>query len=194
MIKLAVAVMMYMAGRGELLLMCLFIVSNRVFTEGTCKLCGLVQSDLVDEDFVIHQRSQSVSALVIGMSAFFSKPGQTLAPVVGAWVVSRFAGDHVLFAAEASAGSDGDGPRVGGAVTNERLDDVMFWLLVGVPVLCVVLQLLAWRQFTLHGAHLRRIKELMKWRSNDEEQHAAKRNSGAGFPAEAFADIPDTSL
>lgn len=57
--------------------------SNRVFTEGTCKLLNLVISDLVDEDVVLHKRSQAVSALMFGTVAFLSKPGQTLAPLIG---------------------------------------------------------------------------------------------------------------
>ena len=57
--------------------------SNRVFTEGTCKLLNLVISDLVDEDCVLHRRNQAVSALVFGVAALLSKPGQTLAPLIG---------------------------------------------------------------------------------------------------------------
>jgi len=59
-----------------------------VFTEGTCKLLTLVISDLVDEDFVIHKRKQAVSALMFGTAAFVSKPGQTLAPLIGTWLLS----------------------------------------------------------------------------------------------------------
>ena len=69
-----------------------FYCSNRVFTEGTCKLLNLVISDLVDEDYVIHNRSQAVSALMFGTSAFVSKPGQTLAPLIGTWLLSIHTG------------------------------------------------------------------------------------------------------
>jgi len=62
--------------------------SNRVFTEGTCKLLNLVISDLVDEDVVLHSRRQAISALIFGTVALLSKPGQTLAPLIGTWVLS----------------------------------------------------------------------------------------------------------
>ena len=62
--------------------------SNRVFTEGTCKLLSLVISDLVDEDYVINSRRQAVSALIFGTAALLSKPGQTLAPPIGTWVLA----------------------------------------------------------------------------------------------------------
>ena len=62
--------------------------SNRVFTEGTCKLLNLVISDLVDEDYVLRCRSQAVSALMFGTASFVSKPGQTLAPLIGTWLLT----------------------------------------------------------------------------------------------------------
>lgn len=67
--------------------MCVFVISNRVFTEGTCKLINLVISDLVDEDCVLHNRCQAVSALMFGTAAFLSKPGQTFAPLLGTWLL-----------------------------------------------------------------------------------------------------------
>jgi Na+/melibiose symporter-like transporter len=73
-----------------------FHFSNRVFTEGTCKLLNLVISDLVDEDFVIHGRKQAVSALMFGTSALVSKPGQTIAPLLGMWLLSVQTGKETL--------------------------------------------------------------------------------------------------
>lgn len=66
--------------------------SNRVFTEGTCKLLKLVISDLVDEDFVVNRRQQAVSALLFGMVALLTKPGQTLAPLIGTWLLCVYTG------------------------------------------------------------------------------------------------------
>jgi len=68
------------------------VCSNRVFTEGTCKLLNLVISDLVDEDAVLHSRTQAISALMFGTVALLSKPGQTLAPLIGTWVLSAHTG------------------------------------------------------------------------------------------------------
>lgn len=66
--------------------------SNRVFTEGTCKLLKLVISDLVDEDFVINRRQQAASALLFGMVALLTKPGQTFAPLIGTWLLCVYTG------------------------------------------------------------------------------------------------------
>lgn len=67
-----------------------------MFTEGTCKLLSLVISDLVDEDVVLHSRPQAVSALIFGTAALVSKPGQTLAPVIGTWILALQTGSYFL--------------------------------------------------------------------------------------------------
>lgn len=66
--------------------------SNRVFTEGTCKLLALVISDLVDEDFVRNNRNEPVSALIFGTANLLAKPGQTFAPIIGASLISYMTG------------------------------------------------------------------------------------------------------
>lgn len=68
--------------------------SNRVFTEGTCKLLNLVITDLVDEDFVLNRRQQAASALLFGMVALVTKPGQTFAPLIGTWLLCVYTGEY----------------------------------------------------------------------------------------------------
>ena len=63
-----------------------------MFTEGTCKLLKLVISDLVDEDFVVNRRQQAASALLFGMVALLTKPGQTFAPLIGTWLLCVYTG------------------------------------------------------------------------------------------------------
>lgn len=77
-----------------IILLCCFesLRSNRVFTEGTCKLLNLVITDLVDEDFVLNHRQQAASALLFGMVALVTKPGQTFAPLIGTWLLCLYTG------------------------------------------------------------------------------------------------------
>lgn len=63
-----------------------------MFTEGTCKLLNLVVTDLVDEDLVLNRRKQAASALLFGMVALVTKPGQTFAPLIGTWLLSTYTG------------------------------------------------------------------------------------------------------
>ncbi|MBV95413.1 transmembrane domain-containing protein, partial [Eschrichtius robustus] len=87
LLKLGLSLLMLLAGPDRPGLLCLFIASNRVFTEGTCKLLTLVVTDLVDEDLVLNHRKQAASALLFGMVALVTKPGQTFAPLLGTWLL-----------------------------------------------------------------------------------------------------------
>lgn len=66
-----------------------------MFTEGTCKLLNLVVTDLVDEDLVLNRRKQAASALLFGMVALVTKPGQTFAPLIGTWLLCAYTGKGV---------------------------------------------------------------------------------------------------
>lgn len=135
---------------------CVCSFSNRVFTEGTCKLLNLVISDLVDEDYVIHHRKQSISALVFGTSALLSKPGQTLAPLLGTWLLAKQTGYSIFYSNEDSKTSDLflDENNVHDRTGNDvRLG--CFQVLVYVPIVCAVLQIILWSRFKLHGRRLK---------------------------------------
>uniref|UniRef100_A0A9L0T7A2 Major facilitator superfamily domain containing 13A n=1 Tax=Equus caballus TaxID=9796 RepID=A0A9L0T7A2_HORSE len=135
--------------------------SNRVFTEGTCKLLTLVVTDLVDEDLVLNHRKQAASALLFGMVALVTKPGQTFAPLLGTWLLCFYTG-HDLFhqppltpVGSAQPWPEPPAPPPAQAPT---LRQGCFYLLVLVPITCALLQLFTWSQFTLHGRRLHMVK------------------------------------
>lgn len=151
--------------------------SNRVFTEGTCKLLNLVVTDLVDEDFVLNHRKQAVSALMFGTLAFFSKPGQTFAPIIGTALLSFYTGqslnNFLMFSDKQSmpfstAGQDVFNARnnmetssmVGNSLHLPNYQEGVFSLLIIVPIFCSVLQLISWHFFDLHGKRLDLVKSL----------------------------------
>ncbi|VDD79306.1 unnamed protein product [Mesocestoides corti] len=109
--------------------------SNRVFSEGICKLLPQVISDLVDEDLVLSRRPQPVSALVFGATSLLSRPGQTAAPLVGS---------HLDVLPSPPSGMD--------------LRTACFTLAWSVVIVVGVIQLLIWSRYQLHGVSLARIK------------------------------------
>ncbi|PAA71147.1 hypothetical protein BOX15_Mlig015408g1, partial [Macrostomum lignano] len=136
---------------GTLPLACL-LLSNRVFTEGVCKLLNLVVSDLVDEDYAMHRRSEPISALIFGSTALLSKPGQTLAPLLGTALFSHFVGRDLLGA---------DRPLAAGAAPLDSAARLGCLRVLGwVPLACGCVQLALWTRFSLHGDRQRRVKEL----------------------------------
>nr|XP_012625417.1 transmembrane protein 180 isoform X2 [Microcebus murinus] len=135
--------------------------SNRVFTEGTCKLLTLVVTDLVDEDLVLNHRKQAASALLFGMVALVTKPGQTFAPLLGTWLLCFYTG-HDLFQqppmTPIGSAQPWPEPPAPAPAQAPMLRQGCFYLLVLVPITCALLQLFTWSQFTLHGRRLHMVK------------------------------------
>ncbi|XP_030919540.1 transmembrane protein 180 isoform X3 [Geospiza fortis] len=157
-LKLALSVVMFLAGPDQVYLLCIFIASNRVFTEGTCKLLNLVVTDLVDEDLVLNRRKQAASALLFGMVALVTKPGQTFAPLIGTWLLCVYTG-YDIFQRNPLNNVVSAQPKLESAAALEpTLRQGCFYLLVFVPIMCALLQLLSWSQFSLHGKRLQVVK------------------------------------
>ena len=55
-IKLMMALGVMTADLSMLWLIAVFIASNRIFTEGICRLCDLIVADLIDQDYVENER------------------------------------------------------------------------------------------------------------------------------------------
>uniref|UniRef100_A0A8C9F0N2 Major facilitator superfamily domain containing 13A n=1 Tax=Pavo cristatus TaxID=9049 RepID=A0A8C9F0N2_PAVCR len=157
-LKLALSVVMLLAGPDQVYLLCIFIASNRVFTEGTCKLLNLVVTDLVDEDLVLNRRKQAASALLFGMVALVTKPGQTFAPLIGTWLLCVYTGYDIFQRNPLSNVVSAQPKLESDAVLEPTLRQGCFYLLVFVPITCALLQLLTWSQFSLHGKRLQMVK------------------------------------
>ncbi|OCT71663.1 hypothetical protein XELAEV_18034642mg [Xenopus laevis] len=157
LLKLFLSVVMLLAGPDQIYLLCIFIASNRVFTEGTCKLLNLVITDLVDEDFVLNRRKQAASALLFGMVALVTKPGQTFAPLIGTWVLCVYTG-YDIFQRDAMNNISTEPQLESSTVLTTTLRQGCFYLLVFVPITCALLQLFAWSHFNLRGKRLLAVK------------------------------------
>lgn len=169
LVKFLISLFMWLLGPNHIFILCIFIASNRIFTEGTCKLLNLIISDLVDEDMVIHNRPQAVSALIFGTSSLLSKPGQTIAPILGTYLLYWYSGKELFLSQEN-----------GIALTIKRNQIIetpiyregCFWLLVTMPLICAVIQLLAWTQFTLRDYRLQQIKHIRSSRETGSYNQA----------------------
>ncbi|XP_038267256.1 transmembrane protein 180 [Dermochelys coriacea] len=157
-LKLALSIIMLLAGPDQVYLLCIFIASNRVFTEGTCKLLNLVVTDLVDEDFVLNRRKQAASALLFGMVALVTKPGQTFAPLIGTWLLCTYTGYDIFQRAPLSNVVSAQPKLASNTAWEPTLRQGCFYLLVFIPITCALLQLLSWSQFSLHGRRLQTVK------------------------------------
>lgn len=162
-VKLGLSLIMLACGPNWSILLCFYIASNRVFTEGTCKLLNLIISDLVDEDFVLHNRKQAISALIFGTAALFSKPGQTIAPLLGTWLLAEQTG-YSLFYTDDLWSSSTEKRASFHDSTSDTLRWGCFYVLVFVPIVCACLQIFVWTRFKLHSGRLRWVKQMREGR------------------------------
>jgi len=156
-LKFIFAFIMMISGPDNLFLLCIFIASNRITTEGTCNLLNLVISDLVDEDYVMNRRKNPASALMFGMTSLLAKPGQTIAPLLGTWLLSVVTGENLYgLKGDAAIHFETGG---GGVYAHNNRKNGCFLLLTILPLVVASLQLIFWRKFTLHGKNLKQVKE-----------------------------------
>jgi Na+/melibiose symporter-like transporter len=130
-----------------------FILCNRVMSETVCRLFRLVVTDIVDEDQFLHKRPSPISATVVGASSFSGKTSQSLAPMVGLYILSSMSGCE----------SDENANTVDKQSTVDRVwcNDLrirMLKLIVIVPLLLVVAQAILWSRYSLYGVHLKKVK------------------------------------
>ena len=124
---------------------CLVVLQRILFA--SWGFYDLVMADVIDEDRVIHQRKESVATSVHGVQALIVKPSQSLAPMFGIWLLSRY-------------GLQEDGERAGPDDTsgNEELQKAVFHLTFAVPLVITFCQLVVWRHFDLRRKKLARVK------------------------------------
>ncbi|BHF58745.1 hypothetical protein SprV_0100170000 [Sparganum proliferum] len=170
MVKVALGITLYLFGRGNLFILSLFLACNRIFTEGVCKLLSQIISDLVDEDFVLNDRAQPLSALMFGATSLLGRPGQTFAPLIGYSMLSALTGKElinesgplVVSASDNEAmGAEAHLPKSAGdelQFLSSSLPDASFTLACSVPLLVGCLQLVFWSFYKLHGSTLSHVK------------------------------------
>jgi len=131
----------------------IFLMLNKVCNEAMCRHGNLVVADLVDEDYSINKRQESASTILYGANALFTKPGQSIAPMLG-WSVLQY------------VGYDADGNNAVRSSDSLTLDSStrgsMFNLLVFLPATCALVQLFLWNKFSLRGSYLQLVKEHRK--------------------------------
>uniref|UniRef100_A0A1I8FI03 TIR domain-containing protein n=1 Tax=Macrostomum lignano TaxID=282301 RepID=A0A1I8FI03_9PLAT len=128
------------------------LLSNRVFTEGVCKLLNLVVSDLVDEDYAKCTAAPSQSArLIFGSTALLSKTRARPSPRCSPALFSHFVGRDLLVRTDLWPPERPRSIRPHASAASACS--------AGWPLACGCVQLALWTRFSLHGDRQRRVKE-----------------------------------
>ncbi|XP_068509576.1 transmembrane protein 180-like isoform X3 [Syngnathus scovelli] len=123
-------------------ILALFLTLSMVTVQATFSLFGLPLADIIDVDMNKYKRSSPLSSMVFGTNALFTKPAQSLAPMLVINILNQFGYEQLK-----DAGRDVD------VRAAESLHSVMFYLVCMVPMCVAAVQVLAWRPFSIRNSH-----------------------------------------
>jgi len=132
--KILMALSLYVFGYQSVILIAIFMVLDSAFVGASFSLFNLSVSDIIDDDQLTHKRTHPVSSMVFGLNALVTKPAQSIAPMCIVYVLKQYG----YKSADSSLQND-----------KQALQDVMFNIMVVLPIVVGILQLLIWRIYTL---------------------------------------------
>ncbi|KAK5616206.1 hypothetical protein CRENBAI_015680 [Crenichthys baileyi] len=136
------AALMLALGPQRYYFLAFFVTINMVIIQAAFSLFGLPLADIIDIDLQKYKRSSPLSSMVFGTNALFTKPAQSLAPMIVLNILNHFGYEELKDVALESNQS-----------ALESLHSVMFYLVCLVPMCVAVLQVLAWRPFSIRNSH-----------------------------------------
>ncbi|KAM6905621.1 transmembrane protein 180-like [Xenentodon cancila] len=141
-VEAGMAALMIVLGRQHYYILAVFLTFNMVLIQAAFSLFGLPLADIIDADLQKHKRSSPLSSMVFGTNALFTKPAQSLAPMMVLNILNQFGYEQLK-----------DAGRHSDLGALENLHSVMFYLVCLVPLSVAALQVLAWRPFSIRNSH-----------------------------------------
>ncbi|KAK3532630.1 hypothetical protein QTP86_027377 [Hemibagrus guttatus] len=135
------ALTMLLLGAGQHYCLAVFITINMILIQASFSLFNLPLADIIDSDLQKYKRSSPLSSMVFGTNALFTKPAQSLAPMLVVSILNHYGYEEMK----------------GGNVTDqsalEALHSSMFYLICLVPLCITSLQFFFWKPFSIRESH-----------------------------------------
>lgn len=141
-VEAGAAIIMLLLGPGSYYFLALFLTGNMVLVQAAFSLFNLPLADIIDSDLQKNKRSTPLSSMVFGTNALFTKPAQSLAPMLVVSILNKYGYSEIK-----DVGNSVD-PSV-----LQSLQSTMFYLVCVVPMCVSALQVLAWRPFSIRDSH-----------------------------------------
>ncbi|CAM5086842.1 unnamed protein product [Natator depressus] len=137
------AAVMFVLGPEHYYLLAVYLTTNMVIVQASFSLFNLPLADIVDADLIKHKRRSPLSSMVFGTNALFTKPAQSLAPMLVVTILNQFGYENLN-----NKFSQPDPSLFLG------LHDAMFYLICLVPLCIAVIQILTWTPFSIQNSHM----------------------------------------
>ncbi|KAI4898187.1 hypothetical protein NFI96_028846, partial [Prochilodus magdalenae] len=89
-VEAAAAAVMLLLGPNSYYCLALFITGNMILVQAAFSLFSLPLADIIDSDLQKYQRSSPLSSMVFGTNALFTKPAQSLAPMLVVSILNQY--------------------------------------------------------------------------------------------------------
>ncbi|XP_017309640.1 transmembrane protein 180-like isoform X2 [Ictalurus punctatus] len=135
------AALMLLLGSGQYYCLAVFITVNMILIQAAFSLFNLPLADLIDLDLQKYKRSSPLSSMVFGTNALFTKPAQSLAPMLVVSILNQYGYEEL---------------KDGSVIDQSALDalhSTMFYLVCLVPLFITALQFLCWKPFSIRDSH-----------------------------------------
>lgn len=146
-LEAGMAAIMLVLGPQHYYFLAFFLSINMVIIQASFSLFGLPLADIIDTDMQNYKRSSPLSSMVFGTNALFTKPAQSLAPMIVLSILNQFEYEKLK-----DAGIDSN------PSARESLRSIMFYLVCLVPMCVAAVQVLAWKPFSIRNSHTVDIK------------------------------------
>ncbi|XP_074553058.1 transmembrane protein 180-like [Halichoeres trimaculatus] len=147
----AIAVVMLVIGLQHYYILVFFLTVNMIIVHASVSLFNMPVADIIDSDMQKYKRSSPLSSMVFGTNALFTKPAQSLSPMLVLSILNRFGYEQLK-----DAGSASDPSAL------ESLRGTMFYLVCLVPMCISALQAVVWRPFSIRNSHIVEAKYIDK--------------------------------
>uniref|UniRef100_A0A8D0GG98 Transmembrane protein 180 n=1 Tax=Sphenodon punctatus TaxID=8508 RepID=A0A8D0GG98_SPHPU len=137
------AAIMFVLGPEHYYILAIYLTTNMVIVQASFSLFNLPLADIVDADLIKHKRRSPLSSMVFGTNALFTKPAQSLAPILVVTVLNQFGYENLN-----NKAADPDPSLFLG------LHDAMFYMICLVPLCIAFVQNLTWTPFSIQNSHL----------------------------------------
>ncbi|XP_020788248.1 transmembrane protein 180-like isoform X1 [Boleophthalmus pectinirostris] len=141
-VEAGMGIAMLVLGPQHYYILALFLTINMIIIQAAFSLFGLPLADIIDSDLHKHKRNCPLSSMVFGTNALFTKPAQSLAPMIVLAILNQFGYEQLKEAVKESNQSD-----------LESLHKIMFYLVCLVPLTVAVLQILFFKPFSIRDSH-----------------------------------------
>ncbi|XP_030068452.1 transmembrane protein 180 isoform X1 [Microcaecilia unicolor] len=138
----AAAAVMFLIGPEHYYLLAAFLTANMVIVNASFSLFNLPLADIVDADLEKYTRRSPLSSMVFGTNALFTKPAQSLAPMLVVMTLNQFGYENL------NSGVQPDPSLFSG------LHDAMFSLVCLVPLCIAIIQIVVWTPYSIRNSHV----------------------------------------